>query len=151
MPAVTDANIITFIVSDPLSVGFAAIRTAHPGSDSDLIVAANDVSGPGSGTVAADPISKSDLFGLIDSSNLVAMNSQQIGLWGMLPDTVKIGEAGTQANLEAIFDGFAATLGNFANAYVQPAGPWEVYFGKGNLATQQLLDSARNSGSGNNF
>jgi hypothetical protein len=108
-----------------------------------LITAANDANGPGSGTVSADPISKTDLYGLIDAANLVAMNTQQIALWGMIPDPVKIGEAGTQANLEAIFDGFEATLNNFANTYTRPAGPWEVYFG--------VLDDARNSDGGNQF
>lgn len=149
--AVTNANIIEFFVTDPLSVGFADIRTANPGASQPLIDASVNTSGPGAGTVAADPIAKSDLYGLINPTNLVAMNSQQIGLWGMIPDTVKIGESGTQANLEAMFDGFSATLASFAAAYTRPAGPWEVYFGKGNLPSISIIDDARNSPPGDNF
>ena len=70
MPAVTNANIITFIVSDPRSVGFSAIRTAHPGLDGPLVDAASNASGVGSGVVPSDPISKTDLYGLIDPGNL---------------------------------------------------------------------------------
>ena len=77
-PAVNDANVITFIASDPRSVGFAAIRAAHPGADDVLVAAANSPTGPGSGMVAGDPMAKDDAFSLIAPSEWAVMTSAQL-------------------------------------------------------------------------
>lgn len=142
----TNENIITLVKTDPYNAGIAAL-IAVPGYDLQaLIDLLNDRDSLGAGPVAADPISKTDLYGMINSTNLVAMNSQQIGLWGMIPDTVKIGESGTQANLNAIFSGFTATLSNFTAAYTQVGSAWERYFGTGLVATTSLINEARGFG-----
>lgn len=152
-PAVTDANIITFITTDPESVGFSAIRTAHPGDDSELLAAANSTTGPGSGTVAADPITAQALLDLINSDDFNTMTTAQLTTLQTIfaAQPVNMGSVPTQEKLSALFADYATSLAAIEAAYVRPAGPWEVYFGKGNVATAQLLDHARNSGSGNNF
>ena len=151
--ALSNANIISFITSDPRSVGFSAIRTAHPGADQPLIDAANNASGPGAGTVAGDPITASALLDLIDGDEFNTMTTAQLTqLQTILAvQTVDAGTTPTQGKLSALFSSYAKSLASVQASYTRPAGPWEVYFGKGNVATAQLLDAARNSGSGNNF
>lgn len=148
---VTDANVITFIKTDPLSVGFAAILTANPGADQPLVDAANNASGPGSGTVAGDPMSKSDAFSLIAPSEWAAMTTAQLESWGSLPDPINMGDPVIQQDLALLFADYATSLAAFNGKSTRPAGAWEVYFGKGNLATASILDHARNSGAGHNF
>lgn len=152
-PAVTDANVITFITADPRSVGFSAIRTANPGQDEPLIVAANNAEGPGSGTVAGDPMNSADFFDLIDGEEYNAMTGPQLTSLQtiMSPGSVKLGSAPTQAKLDNLLADYATSLAAVRAKYTTPAGAWEVYFGKGNLADGPTLDHARNSGSGNNF
>lgn len=151
--AVTNANIITFIVSDPLNVGFAAIRTANPGADQPLINASNNASGPGSGTVVGDPITAQALFDLVDGGEYSAMTSPQLQSFQnfLVLQNVDMGSAPTQSKLSTLFASYLKSLTAIQGVYNRAAGPWEVYFGKGNLCTQALLDAARNSGSGNNF
>lgn len=151
--ALTDANVVTFIKTDPLHVGFAAILTANPGQDAPLIAAANNASGPGSSTVAGDPITSQALLDAIDASEFNAMTSPQLQQLQtiMTPGNVDMGSAQSQAKLTALLASFATSKATVQAKYTRPAGAFEVYFGKGNLCTQAILDSARNSGSGNNF
>ena len=146
--ALTNANVITFITTDPYSVGFAAIRAAHPGSDPELIAAANSKTGPGSSTEPADPISAAALIDLIDADNFAAMNTAQLSQLDAITQagTVNIGVSSTQAKLNAVFSGMSTTLANLTNAYTKPASPWERYFGAGQVADTNTLDNARNSG-----
>ena len=150
---VTDANVITFIVSDPRSVGFSAIRAAHPGDDNALIVAASSTDGPGSGTVGADPITSSDLLDLVAAGDFSAMNSAQLAQLQTIlsAGSVNIGQSASQAKLDSLFANFATTKATLQSNYTRPASPWEVYFGAGQAPTISILDHARNSGSGNNF
>lgn len=151
--ALTDANVVTFIKTDPLHVGFAAILTADPGQDAPLVTAANNVSGPGSGTVAGDPITSQALFDLIDATEYAAMTSPQLqSLQNFLTlQNVDMGSAPAQLKLNNLFSAYSKSLTAIQSAYTRPAGPFEVYFGKGNVCTAAILDAARNSGSGNNF
>lgn len=146
-----NANIVTFIVSDPLSVGFSAIRTAHPGSDDELVAAANNASGPGAGTVAGDPISYSDFFALINADEWAAMTTAQLAQLASFGDQIKMGDAGAQAKVNALFSGFATSKASLSALFSRPATPWEVHFGKGLSASTSQLDEARNSGSESNF
>lgn len=149
--ALTDANVVTFIKTDPLHVGFAAILTASPGQDAPLMAAANNASGPGSGTVAGDPMGKSDAFKLIAPSEWAVMTSAEFDSWNSIPDPVDMGDSVIQQDLSLLFKNYATSLAAFNGKATRPAGAFEVYFGKGNLCTQAILDSARNSGAGNNF
>lgn len=148
---VTNANIITFFKTDPLHVGFAAILAANPGADQPLIDAANNASGPGAGTVAGDPMSKSDAFNLIAPTELSVMTTAQFNEWAAFPDPINMGNANMQQDLNLLFADYATSLASFKAVYTRAAGPWETYFGKGNLASAALIDAARNSGTGNNF
>ena len=150
---VTNANVVTFITTDPYTVGFDAIRTAHPGSDAELIAACNNKTGTGSSTEPADPISSAALIDLIDAGNFVAMNSAQLAQLNAItqPGTVNVGNESTQSKLNAVFSGMTATLNNLTNAYSQAASPWERYFGAGQSADAGTLDAARNSNGGSQF
>lgn len=150
---VTDANVITFIKTDPLSVGFAAILTASPGTDQPLVDAANNAEGPGSGTVAGDPITGAALMDLIDADEFSAMTTAQLTQLQTIlaAQTVNMGSSPTQQKLSSLFAEYATSKAQIEASYVRPAGAWEVYFGKGNLATASILDHARNSGAGHNF
>lgn len=151
--ALTDANVITFIKTDPLHVGFAAILTADPGQDAPLVAAANNASGPGSGTVAGDPITSQSLFDLVDAGEYATMTSAQLqSLQNFLTlQNVDMGSVPSQAKLNNLFASYSKSLTAIQGVYTRPAGPFEVYFGKGNLCTAAILDAARNSGAGNNF
>jgi hypothetical protein len=151
--ALTDANVVTFITTDPRAVGFAAIRTANPGADAPLIAAANNTSGPGAGTVAGDPISSQALLDAIDGVEFNAMTSPQLQQLQtiMTPGNVDMGSAPSQSKLTTLLASYATSKAAIEAKYNRAAGPFEVYFGKGNICTQQILDSARNSGAGNNF
>jgi hypothetical protein len=149
--AVTDANVITFIKTDPLHVGFAAILTANPGADQPLVDASNNASGPGAGTVAGDPMSKSDAFNSIAPAEWNVMTSAQLDSWNSLPDPIQMGEVNIQQDLALLFAGYATSLASFQTKFTRPGSPWEVYFGKGQVATNAVLDHARNSGAGGNF
>lgn len=150
---VTDANVVTFIKTDPRNVGFAAILTADPGQDQPLIDAANNASGPGSGTVAGDAITSQALFDLVDAAEYAAMTSPQLqSLQNFLTlQNVDMGSVATQQKLDNLFANYATSRVAIQAKYTRPAGAWEVYFGKGNLCTGAILDSARNSGAGHNF
>lgn len=151
--ALTNANIITFIKTDPLHVGFAAILTANPGQDQPLVDAANNASGPGSGTVAGDNMNSADFFDLIDGDEYNAMTGPQLQSLStiMSAGTVKLGSAATQAKLDPLLASYPKSLAKVQAAYTRPAGPWEVYFGVGKICDAGQLDAARNSGAGNNF
>lgn len=151
--ALTDANVVTFITTDPRSVGFAAIRSANPGADQPLVDAANNASGPGNGTVAGDTISSQDLFDLVDADEYAAMTSPQLqSLQNFLTlQNVDMGSASSQLKLNNLFANYANSLAAIQATYTRPAGAFEVYFGKGHLCNATILDSARNSGAGNNF
>jgi hypothetical protein len=151
--AVNNANVISFIVSDPLHVGFAAIRAANPGSDGPLIAAANNVNGPGAGTVAGNPITPAELEDLIDAGEWETLTTAQLASLGNLDNlgTILIGSPATQAKLNELFANLPKSLAAIQAAYTRPAGPWEVYFGVGQQASINVLDAARNSGAGGNF
>ncbi len=150
---VDPANIIAFIVSDPLSVGFAAIRAAHPGADQPLADAANSTTGPGSGTLPAGQISKLDFDDLINGTDFGNLTSPQLESLTYLTagGSIDIGSAVTQAKLASLFSGLSTTKAAMAAAGVRPASPAEIYFAAGTVITNTQLDQARNSGSGNNF
>ena len=150
---VTNANVITFIVSDPRSVGFAAIRTANPGADSPLVAAANSTTGPGAGTVAGDPITASDLLDLLDATEFASLTTAQLSQLQtiMSAGTVNMGSSATQAKLTTILADYATSKAAVTTKFTRAASPWEVYFGKGNQCSGSILDDARNSGSGSNF
>lgn len=151
--ALTDANVVTFIKTDPRSVGFAAILTANPGADAPLIAAANNASGPGSGTVAGDPITSQALLDLVDATEFNAMTTAQLTQLQtiMTPGNVDMGAGQSQGKLTALFASFATSKAAIEGKYNRAAGAFEVYFGKGNVCTQAILDSARNSNGGNQF
>lgn len=65
--------------------------------------------------------------------------------------TILVGNSATQAKFDSLLANFATSKAAVQATYTRTAGPWEVYFGKGNLATVGLLDAARNSNGGNQF
>lgn len=150
---VTNANVVTFITSDPRSVGFAAIRAANPGADAPLLAAANNPSGPGAGTVAGDAITPAALSDLISASEWNTMTAAQYQALADLKanGTILVGNAPTQAKLNLLFADYPTSLAAIQATYTRAAGPWETYFGKGSLATTALLDAARNSNGGSQF
>lgn len=151
--ALNNANVIIFITTDPRAVGFAAILTASPGQDAPLVTAANNASGPGSGTVAGDPITSQALFDLVDAAEYGAMTSPQLAsLQNFLSlQNVDMGSAASQLKLNNLFASYAKSLAAIQSVYTRAAGAFECYFGKGNVCTAAILDAARNSGAGNNF
>lgn len=148
-----NADVITFIVSDPLAVGFAAIRAAHEGSDQQLADASNSTSGPGSGTAPAGQISKLEFDDLIDAVEFGELTGPQLSSLGYLTadGSINIGSADTQAKLAAIFANLSTSKAAVIAAGVRPASPAEIYFGSGTVIDNGTLDRARNSGSGGNF
>ena len=148
---VTSANIITFIVSDPLSVGFSAIRTASPSSDGPLEIAANAVSDlyP----VPNSPLTASQLLNLINATEFNAMTTAQLTQLSTIfsVGSITVGLSAMQTKLNTLFDSYPTSLASIQSAYTQSGSPWQYYFGVGQSATNSLLDNARNSGSGNNF
>lgn len=148
---VTNANIITFIVSDPLAVGFAAIRTANPGADGPLMTAANAVSGayqvPNSPMTAAN---FEQLFNAEEFATFTTAMEAELSLI-LQPGVINIGSTAIQADLDALFASYPLTLAAVRGQYTQAASAWAYYFGAGQTATQTVLDQARNSGAGNNF
>ncbi len=147
----TPANILTFIKTDPLSVGFAAIITANPGLDGPLEDAANDVNGPGSGTVGGDGLPSGELVKLIDKSEwnlLTILNQSQLTTIGTT-SPLDMGSENVQGILEATFANCPKTLAVLRAKYTRRAGAWEVYFGKGHTANGNDIDSARNITPGN--
>lgn len=151
--ALTNANVVTFIKTDPLHVGFAAILSSNPGQDAPLIAAANNAGGPGSGTVAGDPITAQELLDLVDGGEFNTMTGPQLQQLTtiMSAGNVDMGSAASQSKLSTLFTTYAKSLAAIQAMYSRPAGPFEVYFGKGNVCTVAILDAARNSGSGNQF
>lgn len=149
--AITNASIITFIVSDPLGVGFAAIRSANPGADAPLLSAANAISQ--SFQVPNSPMTSANFMQLIDSGEFATLTTaEESQLTLMLsPGVLNIGTAAIQADLNALFANYPKSLAAIKAQYTQSASPWAYYFGEGQVATQSQLDQARNSGSGNNF
>lgn len=153
MTELTNANVVAFIVSDPRSVGFSAIRTAHPSEDGPLIEAANNTSGPGAGTVSGDAITSSALLDLIDAGEFVTLTTAQLAQLQtiMSAGVVNVGAVSTQDKLATLLADKATSLANVSARFTRPAGPWEVYFGKGNQAGVGVLDDARNSNGGSQF
>jgi hypothetical protein len=150
---INNANIVTFIVTDPLAVGFLAIRTASPGVDAPLLAACNSNTGLGAGTKAGSPITAAALLDLISASEFSAMTTAELTQLQTIlaTQTVNVGNAPSQAKLNSLFANYLVSLDAIQATYSQPASPWEVYFGAGQVATTALLDAARNSGSGGNF
>lgn len=148
---VTNANIVTFITTDPLGVGFAAIRSASPGADTPLLTPANAAGV--NYQVPSDPITASALLDLIDAGEFSTMTTAQLTQLQTILDTqtVSIGGAAAQAKLNSLLASYAKSLAAVQAKYTRNGSPWEYYFGAGQVATVSQLDAARNSGSGNNF
>lgn len=151
--ALTNANIIAFIVSDPLHVGFAAIRAANPGADAPLLAAANNASGPGAGTKPGPAMAANAVFSLLDAGEWITLTEPEEGSWNQMvaAQPMLMGDPGWQAKFNALFANYPKSLAAIQAFYTQPASPWEVYFGAGQVATTAELDAARNSGAGSNF
>lgn len=149
----TNANIISFINSDPLSCGVHTYAVAHPGDDPGIMNIVNSTISPGAGPVAADPINSADFFDLIDGDDFNAMTNAQLQQLStiMSVGSVNMGSTATQNKLDALLANFATSRVAVQANYTRQGSPWEVWFGKGHAASQQSLDDARNSGSGNNF
>jgi len=151
--AITSQNVINFIVQDSRNVGFLSIRQSFPGANQPLLDAANNVSGPGFGSVAGDPISATDFLDLLDATEFNALTTAQLAQVNtlMAPGTITMGSSRTQEKLNAILANYATSLAAVQAKYTRSGSPWEMTFGKGSVADNETLNTARNSGSGNNF
>lgn len=149
--AVNNANIVTFISTDPLGLGFAAIRTAHPGQDQPLIEAAIVVSADYQ--IPSSPMSPADFQELYNANELASFSGPMLDQLQLMyaAGAINIGSRAIGAQLDALFADFPLTLANVQTRYTRPGTAWEYYFGAGHAPTTALLDSARNSGAGSNF
>lgn len=151
--AVTNANVVAFIKTDPLHVGFAAVLTASPGQDAPLLSLCNSVSSPGAGTKAGSPVTAAALLDLVDAAEFSSMTTAELTQLQTIlaAGNVNVGGAPAQSKLNALLATYARSLAAVQLTYTQPATPWEVYFGAGQVATTSILDAARNSSGGNQF
>jgi hypothetical protein len=147
---VNNANVIAFINGNST---LHAIALEHPGANQPLIDACNGTTGIGAGTVAGDPVSASQLLTLLDADDLQRMSTQQIALLTFYTSvqTLDLGDASIQSKLNAVLATYATSKAAVQAKYTRPGSLWEVHFGKGLVCDQVILDTARNSGSGNNF
>jgi hypothetical protein len=149
----TTANLLTFIKTDPRSIGLATIITAHPGQDGPIVDAVNDASGPGAGSVPREPIAANDFLAACKGSDMAALTSAALATLQIYTTvgTVSIGADNVQEMINDVFADYPTTKSALNSLATRPASPAEVYFGPGTVISISDVDGARNSGGGNQF
>ena len=151
--AYTTANLLTFIKTDPLQIGLAAIIAAAPGQDDPILNAINSPTGPGSGQVKREPIAANDFLAACSGFDMASLTTAQLTTLGIYTQvgTVSIGEATVQAMIANVFANYPTSKAALSALATRNGSPAEVYFGPGTVVSQDDVDKARNSGSGHNF
>ena len=146
----TDANVVAFIVNNAT---LTAVAAAHRGEDDQLIEACNGYTGVGSGNVAGDSITPSDLTKLLDAQEFRTFTNSVINqmLFLKADGIIVMGSPETQEKLNLILDQYPTSLAAVQQKYTRPGTLWECHFGKGLVCNQDILDRARNSGNQHNF
>jgi hypothetical protein len=148
---VNNASIVSFITTDPLSLGLAAIRTASPGADAPLLAVLTPAGA--SYPVPSSPITAAALLDLVNAGEFSSMtNAELTQLQTLLTaGSINVGTAPAQAKLNSLFADFPTSLAAIRATYTRNGSPWEYWFGAGAAPTTSILDAARNSGGGSQF